>query len=384
MRVIVTVIILVFIGLATSCETNKNNTEIADKLEHTGFKTQLKYAKNLEIKHDGSMVWAKVIKPFKGAANSRQYLFVPKGDNLPEDTKGATIIRTPVERLVCTSTTDLPAIEMLGATENLIGFPSTQYISSSKLRQRVADGKIKDLGRDSNINLELLLELDPEIVLTYTVAGLSSNYDQIIQSGIPVIIAAAYMEEEPLGRAEWMKFTALLIGKEKEADSIFNRVQKSYEQVLSSVKSISKSPTVFTSTVYKDVWYMPGGDSWAGRYFNAANANYLWKDSPETGSMELSFESVYDQAYEAEFWIGTDSYSSLSALLKADQRYQNFEAFKTGKVYSYNKRTTEAGGNDYFETGISRPDLILKDIVKILHPNLLPDHELYFYEKLME
>lgn len=365
-----------------ACSPEKEQQSSPSAVETEAFVTQFQYAKNLTLDHKNGTVLATVKEPFKGAVSSLKYLFVPKGVNPPDVTADVTVIRTPIERLVCTSTTYLPFLETLDENEKLVGFPSTKYISSPNLIERVNSGEIIDLGKDSNINLELLLTLEPEAVLTYSVVGLSSNDDKIMKSGIPVIVGAGYLEEEPLGRAEWVKFVGLFFNKEKEADSIFNEIKKSYNEVLSAVESVEKQPTVFTSTVYKDVWYMPGGNSWAGKYFNAARADYLWKDSPESGSMELSFESVYDQAYQADYWIGTDSYSSLESLIKADARYQNFEAFQKGKIYSYNKRINEAGANDYFESGTSRPDLVLKDIVKILHPELLPDHELYFYEKL--
>ena len=364
------------------CSPEKGAPQSSLEEINNRFTTRLEYAKNVEITEENEATRVRVIEPFKGAQQSLEYLFVPKDSELPANVNGATVIRTPVTTMVCTSTTYLPYLEMLNSADRLVGFPSTKYISSNMLVERVQSGKIVDLGRDSNINIELLLDLDPEVVLTYTVAGLSSNDNQINKSGIPVVIGAGYLEEEPLGRAEWIKFMALFLGKEKEADSIFNVIKKNYEEVVAAVDSVKDKPTVFTSTVYKDVWYMPGGNSWAGKYFNTAKADYIWKDQPESGSMELSFESVYDEAFNADFWIGTDGYSSFSSLIQADVRYQNFDAFKNKQVYSYNKRISPSGANDYFESGIARPDLVLKDIVKILHPHLLPDHDLYFYEKL--
>lgn len=374
--------IIIIFGLYGCNQPEKTNQK-ADITPNQGFATSLEFAKNLKITHDAGFTKATVLKPYKGAPNSLEYIFVPKDKSLPQNVDGI-VIRTPVKKLVCTSTTFLPSLEMLGEAESLVGFPSTEYISSKTITERVKSGKVIDLGRDSNINIELLLELEPEAVLTYTIAGLSSNYDQISKSGIPVVIGAGYLEETPLGRAEWIKFIALFLEKEIEADSVFKEIKNSYQQVVATVDTVQDQPTVFTSSVYKDVWYMPGGDSWAGKYFNTAKGNYLWKDSPESGSMELSFEAVYDRAAEADFWIGTNNYNSLSSIAQADERYTNFSAFKNNNIYGFNKRTTPSGANDYFESGIARPDIVLKDIVKIMHPGLLPDHELYFYEKLKE
>ncbi|MEL7003086.1 MAG: ABC transporter substrate-binding protein [Bacteroidota bacterium] len=371
----------IFLVWLSGCNKSNETTKNEENSSEQKFSTQLKYAKNLEIVQGEGFTKARVIEPFKGAQNSLEYYFVPRNRELPEAVNGI-VVRTPVSRMVCTSTTFLPSLEMLEETESLVGFPSTEYISSKAIIERVKSGEIVDLGRDSNINIELLFDLDPEVVLTYTIAGLSSNYDQISKSGIPVLLGTGYLEETPLGRAEWIKFIALFFEKELAADSVFSQIENNYMQVVNAVDSIQERPTVFTSSVYKDVWYMPGGDSWAGKYFNAAKAEYLWRDSPESGSMELSFEAVYDKAAEADLWIGTNNYNSLSSIGQADNRYENFMAFKNEKVYGFTKRITPSGANDYFESGIARPDVVLKDIVKIVHPKLFPEYELYFYEKL--
>ena len=342
----------------------------------------IKYARNFKVITYNDIKLLKIPEPYKGAKNGLSYWLIPKGISTPDSLKNATVINTPVSSIVCTSTTHIKALELLGISEKLVGFASTQYISSEKIRQQVENGVTREVGRDSNLNIEVMLDLSPELLMSYSLTGDYSKLAPIERSGIRTIQNAAFLEETPLGRSEWIKFTALLFGKEKEADSIFQIIADNYNQVLKLVDTQVEQPTVLSGIVYGDTWIMPGGNSWVGKFFKDAGADFLWKDTFETGSLKLSFEAVYEKANKADYWIGAASHFSLDGLKGADQRYASFDAFSNKHVYTYNARQIPNGGNDYFESGISRPDIILNDLVKIVHPNLLPDYELYYYRKL--
>lgn len=345
--------------------------------------TSLKYAKNFSVKYleDGSKL-VEVKEPYKGATNSSQYWLVPK-DTTPKDSyENKIVVEIPVDNLVCTSTTHITPLDLLGLSNKLIGFPSTQYISSETVRNQVKEGYTKELGKDSNLNTEMLIELSPEMVMSYSMTGDYSQLEPIERIGIPVVQNAEYLEETPLGRAEWLKFTALFFNKEREADSIFNVIEGNYNRVKEAVRTVDKRPTILSGVVYGDTWYVPGGNSWAGKYLKDAGADFLWKDSESSGSLQLSFEAVYEKAHDADYWIGVANYYSLKELKSTDDRYSNFSTFDNGALYTYNARAIENGGNDYFESGFSRPDIVLSDLVKIIHPELLPEHELYYYKKL--
>jgi len=170
--------------------------------------------------------------------------------------------------------------------------------------------------------------------------------------------------------------------KEKEADSVFNEIEKEYLNANALVKDIAKRPTVMSGIVYGDAWFMPAGKNYAAHLLKDAGTDYLWKDTETSGFLELSFESVFEKAKDADLWIGVGSFNSLAEIKAAESRYALFKPFQDKQVYTYNARKGAKGGSEFLELGYLRPDLILKDLVKIAHPELLPDYELFFHRRL--
>jgi iron complex transport system substrate-binding protein len=185
-----------------------------------------------------------------------------------------------------------------------------------------------------------------------------------------------------LGRADWIKFMALFFNKEKKADSIFRFIEGEYNKTKALVKGVADRPTVMSGIVYGDTWFLPGGQNYAARLLEDAGCHYLWKEDPSNGFLELSFESVYAKAKGADLWIGVGSFRSLAEIKAAEERYTSFRPFQGGKVYTYNSRQGATGGSEFLELGYLRPDLILNDLVKIAHPEMLPEYSLYFYGQL--
>jgi iron complex transport system substrate-binding protein len=323
-----------------------------------------------------------VHKPYPGATEPLRYLLVKKGEKplrLPEN---VPVIEVPIARLVCTSTTHIPLLDYLGETQALVGFPTTDYISSERMRKRIDSGYVKELGVDKSINIELLTALRPEVVMGYSLTGDYGQYKKMEELNIPVIINAEYLEPHPLGRAEWIKFMALFFNKSEEADSIFSHIEKSYLSTAHLIDTLTNRPTVLSGIVYNDAWFLPGGENYSARLLKDAGYRYLWENDSSSGFLQLSFETVYHQARNADYWIGVASFKSLQEISNADLRYTQFKPFTTGQVYTYDKRQGPTGGSEFLEIGYLRPDLILKDLVKINRPGLLPDHELYFFGKL--
>lgn len=205
---------------------------------------------------------------------------------------------------------------------------------------------------------------------------------KIKELGVPVIINAEYLEKHPLGRAEWIKFMALFFNKEEAADSVFQIIENNYLTTHELVNSISSMPTVLSGILYGDTWFLPAGQNYAARLLKDAGCNYLWSDSESNDYLELSFESVYGKAKDAQLWIGVGAYQSLSEINAAEPRYAKFKPFKESMIYSNNVRQGAKGGSEFLELGYLRPDLILMDLVKIAHPELLSGHQLYFHQRL--
>ncbi len=343
----------------------------------------LKYAQGFSIKDltNGNKI-VEVGYPYQGATSGYKYLLVQKGNEIPTHAKEVQVIRIPIESIVCTSTTHIPLLDYLNSTDKLVGFPTTDYISSESTRKRIDEGKVKDLGIDRGMNLEELFLLKPSLVMGYTMTSDLGQLKKIKELGIPVVINAEYLEKHPLGRAEWIKFMALFLNKEQQADSVFNVIEKEYLATQVLVKDESKRPTVMSGIVYGDAWFMPGGKNYAAQLLEDAGCNYLWKNTDNNGYLQLSFESVFAKAKEADLWIGVADFHSLKEIETSDKRYALFKPFKERKVFNYNARTGAKGGSEFLELGYLRPDLILKDLVKIAHPDRLPDYQLYFYRKL--
>jgi iron complex transport system substrate-binding protein len=330
----------------------------------------------------GDAKLVEVTYPFQGATEGYKYLLVEKGKEIPGHTEDIKVIQIPLERIVCTSTTHIPMLDYLGETNRLVGFPTLDYVSSARMRARIDSGKVTDLGVDKGLNMERLVLLKPDMVMGYLLSGDYGQFKKMEELGVNVVLNAEYLEKHPLGRAEWIKYVALFFSKENEADSIFATIEQEYNHTKQLVESVSSHPTVMSGVVYGDAWFLPGGKNYAARLLRDAGCTYLWEDDDSNGFLQLSFESVYEQAYDADFWIGVASYNSLKEIKDADQRYSKFRPFKEGNIYTYNARVGAKGGNEYLELGYLRPDIILKDLVKISHPELLPSYELYFHRKL--
>jgi iron complex transport system substrate-binding protein len=224
--------------------------------------------------------------------------------------------------------------------------------------------------------------LSPDMVMGYTMNSDYGQFKKVEELNVPVVLNAEYLEKHPLGRAEWLKYMALFFNKEKEADSIFQSIEKEYLDTKALADGVKNKPTILSGIVYGDTWFLPGGQNYAAKLLRDAGYNYLWSENSSNGFLELSFESVYEKAHDAKFWIGVGSFTSLDEIEKADHRYAKFEPFKNRQVYTSNARKGSKGGSEFLELGYLRPDIILKDLVKIAHPELLPSYELYFHKKL--
>jgi iron complex transport system substrate-binding protein len=355
----------------------------AKKQDHTRNQVSApKYAQGFSVKDSLGCKWLTVGYPFQGATSGYEYLLVPKGKDAPTHGNSVQVIFIPVESIVCTSTTHIPLLDYLNETDKLIGFPTTDYISSEKMRKRIEAGRVKELGIDKGMNIEELFALNPSMVMGYAMSSDLGQLKKIKELKIPVVINAEYLEKHPLGRAEWIKFMALFFNKEKQADSVFNSIEKEYLDTQALAKNSATKPTVMSGVVYGDVWFMPGGKNYAAKLLNDAGCNYLWSDTESNGFLEVSFESVFAKAKDADLWIGVGSFRSLKEIESAEKRYALFRPFKSKNVFTYNTRVGAKGGSEFLELGYLRPDIILKDLVKIAHPEVLSGYRPYFYTKL--
>ena len=350
--------------------------------EITLSKNNIKYAKSLSIEEGNDFTIVKVSNPWPNAKETFTYVLRKNNSKIPKSYSKFPVIDVPLKTSIVTSTTIIPFLEQLGVESKLIGFPHTDYISSEKTRALIDAEKVRDLGSNQGLNTEVILDIQPDVIVGFSVDGDLKTYKNLEKNGQKIIFNGDWTEKTPLGKAEWIKFFGALYDLDEKATEIFNSIEKEYNSVLVLAKNTKTQPTIFAGAIYEDQWFLPQGDSWAAYFLKEANGNYLWKDSKGTGSLALSFESVLDKAKDADFWIGPGQFGSIQEILNSNPNYIHFKAVKNKNVYSFSTKKGKTGGVIYYELAQNRPDLVLKDIVKILHPEVLPDYELFFFEKL--
>ena len=292
-------------------------------------------------------------------------------------------IQVPVKNIVVTSTTHIPMVELLQSENAIIGFPNGKYVSSERTRNLLDAGKIAEIGKENSLNTEILLNLQPELVVGFSVTSPDRSLTTLQKAGINVIYNGDWLEETPLGKAEWIKFFGVLFDKEKEADSIFKAIETNYLNAKKSALMGLKKPTVLSGAIMsKDIWNLPAGESFVAQFLKDANLTYLWKDTKGKGSLSLSFESVFDKGVNADIWIAPGYFASKKQLLESNALYAKFKAFQDNNIYTPTTKKGKSGGVLYYELATTRPDLVLKDIIKITNPALLPDYKLVFFEKM--
>lgn len=341
------------------------------------------YAKNFTLEYKDGYKLLTVTLPWLGATEPLHYALVPMGTQLDAELDNAVVINTPIKSFVSLSSTYLPFLEQIGELESLIAVDTADYIYNAEVRSWVEDGKVETIGSGATVDVEKVVELSPDIIMTS--ASGSSEWDThpvLEQAGLPVVINSDYLEQDPLGRAEWGKFIAAFYEKEVEADRIFDEMAARYEKAKASVACQTGKPTVLVNTAYEGTWYMPGSESYAAILLRDAGANYLWNDLEGTGATPIDFEIVVERAKEADFWLNVGFASDLASLAAMDPRYADFIAYQDGKVFNNNARITDMGGTDYYESGIANPDTVLLDLIAIFYPDLAGDHDLFYYRQL--
>ena len=369
---------LLLLIILVSC---KKETVIK-KVESTK-KTTIKYAKGFDIVEENGFKKLIIKSAYKGSNEIYEYKVYNKSSSKNLNDLDKKIIQVPVKEIIVTSTTHIPMVELLEEEKSIVGFPFSKYVSSEKTRQLIDLGKIKEIGKENDLNTEILLDLQPELIVGYSVSSADKSLSTIQKSGINVIYNGDWLEETPLGRAEWIKFFGVLFDKEQLADSIFNGIENNYLEAKKIALKSTKQQTVLSGAIMsKDIWDLPAGDSFVAQFLEDANVNYLWKNTKGKGSLSLSFESVFEKGINADYWIAPGYFSSKEQMLSSNKLYEKFNAFKEDKIYSPSIKKGKTGGIIYYELAPTRPDLVLKDIIKITNPELLPNYKFTFFEKM--
>jgi iron complex transport system substrate-binding protein len=342
-----------------------------------------RYAKNFEITHFPTHRIATIRNVQRGSKATHQYALVTKGAALPELSKGITVIRTPVERVVVMETVYIGYLDALDKLDTIVGAATVDYISNATVHARIQDGSIQAVQIGAALNIERMLLLQPDLILT-SISG-DPTFDvpaKLARSGLPVVLSAGYMEQHPLARSEWIKFIAAFFEAGEQAEQTFDGIAARYESLCEKVSTIKQRPTIFSGAPYSGAWHMAGGESYTAQAIRDAGGDYLWGDVPGSGAIPLDTERVYLKAAHADIWINPSFYRSRNELYGADARFQKFDAAQIGQVFNNTKQRTVSGGNSIWESGIVHPDDVLADLIKVFHPELMPDWEFIYYEQV--
>jgi iron complex transport system substrate-binding protein len=369
--------------------------EFDPEKDYFPVKAEVEYAKGFTVEYHNSYKVVTVKTPWPGAqeTDGLTYILLQCGASLPDNVRFAgPIINVPVTSIVSLSTTYLPHLQDLGAIDKLVAVDSLDYLQNPDVLAMSEAGTVLAVGSGSTINVEQVLDLEPGVVLAFA-SGLP-EYDThpvLLEAGVPVAVGADYVEDTPLGYAEWIKFTGLFLNEEAEADAAFDLKADEYNVLKELVAAVpaEERPVVLWQSFdnYGGGWFIPGQASYVATLLHDAGATYVMEESDDVqgvaSSASFDFETVFEAGQDADVWMPSSyGVNSLADLLAQDERYGDLAPFKAGEVYDMGARVNANGGNDYYETGVTNPQIVLADLIKILHPDLLPDHEFYFARKL--
>lgn len=382
--VVASVLLALFLFAGLACRQQEGSTNTTDPPDSARAVMNIRYAEGFTIEQYESYRCITVHNPWQGAQDIviRYYLVregkVPEG--LPD---GARIIKTPVRRLICMSTTHIGMLDFVGKLETLVGVSGKMYINHPWVKEQFENKRIIDIGYEQNIQYEEMITLKPDLVMTYGIGSEVAGYVNKLQEvGIPVIINGDYLEQTPLAKAEWVKVVAALFDLDDSVNQKFDQVAEEYCKIKMLALNVNERPKVMIGLPWKDTWFIPGGNSFAANFIKDAGGSYIWEDKYTQEAIPFSIEAVYEEAKDADVWINPGIAESLNDIVSMDERLVNFKPVREEAVYNNNRILNEQGGNDYWESGIMNPQKILADLVTIFHPGLLPDHQLVYYKKI--
>ena len=369
--------IVIVVLLFSACTGGSKTSCIVDG----GDTLDIRYAANLKIVRFSDYTVATVRNPWDTLKTLHTYILVDKHKPMTEHLPEGTVVRVPLEKALVYSVVHGGLLDELGAMGSIAGVCNMEYFNMPKIQKLHDEGKIMDCGNGMNPDIEKVIALSPDAIMLSPFEN-NGGYGRIGKLDIPIIECADYMETSPLGRAEWMLFYGMLAGREKQADSLFASVEKEYMSVRDAVKNTENRPTVLSDLRYGSAWYIPGGNSTTGKLYADAGADYIFSDLKNSGSVPMSFEAVFDAARDADYWFVKYNQKTDKTYkeLKTDYApYARFKAFKEKHIYGCNTNRIP-----YYEELTFHPEKLLKDIAKIIHPELLEGYVPEYFSNLAD
>lgn len=344
-----------------------------------------RYATSFEIVAAGdSSTILRVHNPWQGSINVERELFIARNGELPPEGFEGAVVNACPDRVVAFSTSHIAFIDAIGFTDHIVGVSGIGYVSNQTVQERYSEGKVGDVGFDANINWEVLAASKPDLVFIYGVAGENRTVTERLDDlGIASFYIGDYLESTPLGKAEWVVAMGEIFDCRSCADSLFCSIEQNYLAVRDKAELSTLRPKVMLNAPYRDIWFVPGDDSYMVSLINDAGGRYICRGTRGNNSRALSGESAYLFASQADFWINPNQYSTLAELVAENPKFAQTDVVREGRVYNCNRRHTQSGGSDFWESGALYADRVLSDLFTILHPDSdSGDAELYYYLRL--
>ncbi|MDR1348200.1 MAG: ABC transporter substrate-binding protein [Prevotellaceae bacterium] len=370
--------LLIGVFIVSSCRQNTTKTD-ADGGQHEIYYRPA-FSERFVIENDGDDKRLTVYNPWQGSHDVKFSYTLTNSNN-----DGVHTVKIPVERVICLSSTHVAFIDFINKADRIIGVSGTGYISNENVRRQIKRNQTVDVGYENYLSYEVIASLKPDVVFAYGVDGeLGKTEAKLNEMGIKLVYIGEYLEKTPLAKAEWAVAVAAFFNEEEKAIEKFKNIEYEYNQLKELAENVADKPKVLINAPYRDVWYLPSTESTTIGLLNDAGGKYIFEAETRNASKTspTSIEYVYAKALDADVWINQNSETSLQQLQSLDVRLAGISAFKNGNVYNNNKRLNYQGGNDFWESGIVNPQIILQDLIKIFHPDLLPEHQLFYYKKL--
>lgn len=372
--------LLLCVVLLSSCggSTSKNsrNSETLDTLYTP------RYASGFEMFRHGKSTMIHIINPWQGADSVSQWIFLSRdGEKAPADFDGITV-PTPICKAVCMSSSYVAFLEALEADTIIRAISGTNFIYSKQIRERIAAGEIVETGYDNSLNFEQIVALQPDVVFLYGITGENALTAKLNELGLQTIYIGDYVENNPLGRAEWITLFGEFVDKGQRATAIFDSICTEYNRAKELVAQVDQRPEVMLNAPWQDSWFVPGDRSYMVRLIEDAGGDYACRGVDSDQSRPISTETAFVTASKADYWLSPGMATSLAELRAMNPRFESIKPVRENHVFNNNARITPSGGSDFWESGALYPDRTLKDMIRILHPELLPDHELFYFHQL--
>lgn len=377
-KILLSAYIVTWVLLLSACGGGSKTSS----LQAEGDTVRMKYSSLLQIVKHADYTVVTIRNPWDTLKVLHTYLLADREKPLPEHLPEGTIVRTPLQKSVIYSSVHCSLWSELDELKGIGGVCGLEYIKLPQIQEGCRNGGIVNVGNSMNPDIERIIDLRPDAILLSPFEN-SGGYGRVGKLNIPIIECADYMETSALGRAEWMRLYGLLLGKEAQADSLFAGIEKEYLTLTQQVKSQNlKRPTVISEMKNSSAWYIPGGNSTMGRLYQDAGADYVFAYLSNSGSVPLAFETVFDRGGNADIWLikyNQPQDKTYSELERDYAPYARFKAFQDRKVYGCNTNHVP-----FYEESPFHPELLLKDLIKIFHPELLPDYDLKYFSNLAE